>query len=231
MRSTKTALTVALVIAAVASPAAADYLVKEINSFHIGGRTETLTGLATREIVFTAGAPPVKVDPNGEFEVEQMYVQYVKLAQPKAKVAILLWHGGGLTGVTWETKPDGKAGWQQFSSTPAMTPTFRTRSSAAAHPGRATRKSSRASRFSGPRKKLGNCFALAQLTRSAVSVLHMKAHNSQSRRSISSASRACLAGQLTMPRPKKPMTPMSRGSARASSSCIARVAISDSMPR
>ena len=114
MRSTKTALTVALVIAAVASSAAADYLVKEIGSFHIGGRTETLTGLATREIVFTAGAPPVKVDPNGEFEVEQMYVQYVKLAQPKAKVPILLWHGGGLTGVTWETKPDGKAGWQQF---------------------------------------------------------------------------------------------------------------------
>ena len=74
MRSTKTALTVALVIAAVASPAAADYLVKEIGSFHIGGRTETLTGLTTREIVFTAGAPPVKVDPNGEFEVEQMYV-------------------------------------------------------------------------------------------------------------------------------------------------------------
>src|SRR5215217_9103632 len=104
----------ALAATLAASPAAADYLVKEIGSFHIGGRTETLTGLATREIVFTAGAPPVKVDPNGEFEVEQMYVQYVKLAQPKAKVPILLWHGGGLTGVTWETKPDGKAGWQQF---------------------------------------------------------------------------------------------------------------------
>jgi len=26
--------------------------------------------------VFSAGAPPIKVDPNGEFEVEQMYVQY-----------------------------------------------------------------------------------------------------------------------------------------------------------
>jgi pimeloyl-ACP methyl ester carboxylesterase len=26
----------------------------------------------------------------------------------------LLWHGGGLTGVTWETKPDGKPGWQMF---------------------------------------------------------------------------------------------------------------------
>jgi pimeloyl-ACP methyl ester carboxylesterase len=25
-----------------------------------------------------------------------------------------MWHGGGLTGVTWETKPDGKPGWQMF---------------------------------------------------------------------------------------------------------------------
>ena len=43
-----------------------------------------------------------------------MYVQYVKLAQPKGALPMLLWHGGGLTGVTWETKPDGKPGWQQF---------------------------------------------------------------------------------------------------------------------
>ena len=101
-------------LALVASPAAADYLVKEVGSFHIGGRTETLSGMATREITFTAGAQPLKVDPNGEFEVEQMYVQFVKLATPKAKVPILLWHGGGLSGVTWETKPDGRPGWQQF---------------------------------------------------------------------------------------------------------------------
>jgi pimeloyl-ACP methyl ester carboxylesterase len=43
-----------------------------------------------------------------------MYVQFVKLAQPKSKLPLLLWHGGGLAGVTWETKPDGKPGWQQF---------------------------------------------------------------------------------------------------------------------
>ena len=114
MRSIQAGLTAALAIAAGLFPAAADYAVKEIGSFHIGGRTETLTGLPTREIVFTAGAPPAKVDPNGEFEVEQMYVQYIKLVQPRAKVPVLLWHGGGLTGVTWETKPDGKPGWQQF---------------------------------------------------------------------------------------------------------------------
>jgi pimeloyl-ACP methyl ester carboxylesterase len=110
-RSITTALALAL---AGAAPAFADYRVKEVGSFHIGGRQETLSGLPVREVSYTAGAPARKVDPNGEFEVEQMYVQYVKLAKPKHKLPVLLWHGGGLTGVTWETKPDGKPGWQQF---------------------------------------------------------------------------------------------------------------------
>lgn len=107
------AIALAATIAA-ATPAAADYLVKEVGSFHVGGHTETLSGLPSKEIVFSPGAPPIKVDPNGEFEVEQMYVQFVKQAAPKSKLPLLLWHGGGLSGVTWETKPDGKPGWQQF---------------------------------------------------------------------------------------------------------------------
>jgi pimeloyl-ACP methyl ester carboxylesterase len=108
-------MTAALLAAATANePAAADYVVREIGSFHLGGRQATLTGLPTRDVVFSPGSPVFKVDPNGEFEADQMYVQFVKLAQPRAKVPILFWHGGGLTGVTWETKPDGKPGWQQW---------------------------------------------------------------------------------------------------------------------
>ena len=92
------------------------YGVAEVGSFHVGGRQVTLSGLPAKEIVFTAGAPPFKVDPNGDFEIEQMYVQYVKLFGPyaRAKYPLLMWHGGGLSGVTWETKPDGQPGWQQF---------------------------------------------------------------------------------------------------------------------
>ncbi len=114
MRSIKMSLMAAVAMAATSLPTLADYMVKEVGSFHVGGRTAALSGMPTRDVVFSPGAPPIKVDPNGEFAVEQMYVQFVKLAQPKAKVPILLWHGGGLTGVTWETKPDGKPGWQHF---------------------------------------------------------------------------------------------------------------------
>jgi hypothetical protein len=33
---------------AAAAPATADYMVKEVGSFHVGGRTETLTGLSPK---------------------------------------------------------------------------------------------------------------------------------------------------------------------------------------
>lgn len=94
--------------------AAPPLAVREVGSFHVGGRTVTLSGLPARELVSSPGAPPLKVDPNGEFEVEQMYVRYTRLAQPAARHPLLLWHGGGLTGVSFETKPDGRPGWESF---------------------------------------------------------------------------------------------------------------------
>jgi pimeloyl-ACP methyl ester carboxylesterase len=81
---------------------------------YVGGRPVTLSGLPVREIVFTPGAPPFRVDPNGDFETDQMYVQWVKLANPSGRYPILMIHGGGLSGVTWETKPDGNPGWQSY---------------------------------------------------------------------------------------------------------------------
>ena len=113
MKTIIAAVVMAAAGAAVA-PAGFAYEVDEVGSFHIGGAQVTLSGLPEREIVFTPGAPPLKVNPNGDFEAGQMYVQYVKLESPKARYPLLLWHGGGLTGVTWETKPDGSPGWQQF---------------------------------------------------------------------------------------------------------------------
>lgn len=107
-------LACAIGLAAVLVGPAEAYDVKEIGSFYVGGHSVTLSELPTREIVFTPGAPPVKSDPNGEFQVGQMYIQYVRLAAPSSTLPLLLWHGGGLTGVSFETKPDGKPGWQQY---------------------------------------------------------------------------------------------------------------------
>lgn len=88
--------------------------VREIGSFHVGGHMIRLTGLPIRDRVSTPGGPVHQIDPNGEIIVGQMYVQYVHLLTPQASSPILLWHGGGTTGVTWESTPDGRPGWQMF---------------------------------------------------------------------------------------------------------------------
>ena len=71
-------------------------------------------GKPVKEVVFTPGGAPAKIDPNGKYLVESMYVQYFTPATVKAKYPLLMWHGGGLTGVTYETTPDGREGWAHF---------------------------------------------------------------------------------------------------------------------
>ena len=88
--------------------------VADVGSYHVGGRAVTLNGLPEKELVFTPGAPPLKFDPNGDFEVEGLYARYTRLVNPKGRYPLLLWHGGGLSGVTWETKPDGQPGWENY---------------------------------------------------------------------------------------------------------------------
>jgi pimeloyl-ACP methyl ester carboxylesterase len=97
-----------------ASAAAPPLQVQEIGSFHIGGWITSLSGLPPRQRVSTKGGPVHPIDPNGEIVAGQMYVQYVRLAKPKAVAPLLMWHGGGMTGVNWETTPDGRPGWQMF---------------------------------------------------------------------------------------------------------------------
>lgn len=107
----KATLAAALLAASVIPSTA--YNVDEIGSFYIGGYPVTLAGLPEQEIKIPGGTP-IKVDPNGDYHTGQMYVQFVKLANPTAKYPLLLWHTGGITGASWETKPDGKPGWMQF---------------------------------------------------------------------------------------------------------------------
>ena len=82
-----------------------------MGSFHVGGRVVEISGKPIKEVVFGAGGVPAKVDPNGLYQVEQMYVQYFLPQNRKGKYPLLMWHGGGLTGVTYENTPDGREGW------------------------------------------------------------------------------------------------------------------------
>jgi len=86
---------------------------KEMGSFHIGGRDVEIQGKPVPQIELTPGVPG-NVDPNGTYSVEQMYVQYFIPTKQRGRVPLLLWHGAWLTGATWETTPDGREGWLNY---------------------------------------------------------------------------------------------------------------------
>lgn len=89
-------------------------LISGMGSFHVGGREATVAGRPVREVVLAPGARPARIDPNGSYRVEGMYAQFHHPARRQGAVPLLLWHGGGMTGVAWETTPDGREGWQHF---------------------------------------------------------------------------------------------------------------------
>jgi hypothetical protein len=171
------ALVWAGVLAALGTPAQAQTL-KEFGSFHVGGRSITLSGYPVTEAVFTKGAAPTKVDPNGDFEVEQMYVQYLIPEPQQSKYPLLMWHGGGLTGVTWDTKPDGKPGFMQY---------FFRHGHAIFH-------------YFGRNGNPGSSFGSARRNptiRIQRSASRSPVSNSRSRPSTSSPSKSCRAGRVT----------------------------------
>ncbi len=107
-------LAIFVVAALAAAPALgqSDELIalRGMGSFHVGGRVADVSGRPIREAPLPDGKTQ-KVDPNGSFLIEQMYVQYFLPAKKHGKYPMVMWHGGGLTGVTYETTPDGREGW------------------------------------------------------------------------------------------------------------------------
>ena len=104
-------LAVMLALSAVPACAEDDIVLRGMGSFYVGGRVVEISGKPVRDVLLGAGGVPARLDPNGLYQVEQMYVQYFLPKARKGRVPLLMWHGGGLTGVTYETTPDGRDGW------------------------------------------------------------------------------------------------------------------------
>ena len=75
-------------------------LLKDEGSFFVGGEIVNS--------IYTGGAG------NGSYVRKQMYVDYKVPAQKNHSWPIVFLHGGGLTGATWETTPDGREGWDTY---------------------------------------------------------------------------------------------------------------------
>ena len=85
-------------------------VIADMGSFYAGGRSLEVSDQPVKSIDIAPSLQQFQYDPNGTYAVEGCYVQYfipeVILGEP-----CLLIHGGGLTGVCWETTPDGREGW------------------------------------------------------------------------------------------------------------------------
>lgn len=84
---------------------------KSLDTYFVGGESQVLSGLPVTFKSMVLNGAPREVNPNGEHVFGQMYVQEYRLESPTHELPVLLWHGGGMTGCTWETKPDGGTGW------------------------------------------------------------------------------------------------------------------------
>jgi pimeloyl-ACP methyl ester carboxylesterase len=104
------ALAAILAATSAAAQTPAPLTLRDFGSFHVGGRLADVSGQPVRKIPLGEGKTQ-ETDPNGTFLVEDMYVQYFLPQQKRGKYPMLMWHGGGLTGVTYESTPDGRPGW------------------------------------------------------------------------------------------------------------------------
>jgi len=74
-------------------------------TFFVGGRTVETS---------YAGTSPAGPVPRGTIVVDQMYVHYRIPENSEGKLPVVLVHGGGLTGASYETTPDNREGWATY---------------------------------------------------------------------------------------------------------------------
>lgn len=95
-------------------PARPGVAIRDIGCFFVGGRIATLSGQPKHHVQVARNGPEREVDLNGDYVTGQTYVQFVRHVAPRFDAPVMFWHGGAMTGVTWETTPDGRPGWQSF---------------------------------------------------------------------------------------------------------------------
>ena len=232
MRAISMSLTAAVAMAATSLPTLADYMVKEVGSFHVGGRTATLSGMPTKDVVFIAR----RAADQGRSERRVRGRADVRAVRQAGAT-----EGQGPAAAVARRRPHRRHLGDQArrqARLAAVLPQRRLRRLCLRR-GRARARVVGALsgnlqvRADVPHQEgsLGAVPHRAELRDRRQRGSRSKASSFRSRRSTSSPNRACRAGRPTTRRPRTPTTRWCRKSAPASSWCTARAATSASTPR
>ncbi len=83
---------------------------RDFGSYTAGGRVYSVSEGTPFQVQLTRDSS-ILYDPRGHFPVEHAYVQYFIPEPRNTAPPMVLVHGGGMHGATWETTPDGRPGW------------------------------------------------------------------------------------------------------------------------
>lgn len=86
------------------------YALSDFGSYVAGGRLHVVDDGEPYDVQVTRDSR-YRYDPRGQFAVEHAYVQYFVPERRRDAPPVILVHGGGMHGSTWETTPDGRPGW------------------------------------------------------------------------------------------------------------------------
>ena len=94
---------------------ATTFRLRGLNSFFVGAESVHLDLPPTGNVALAMGSAARPLQQAGDYETGQMYVQGFLGAEDDTSLPLMMWHGGGMTGVTWETTPDGRPGWLELA--------------------------------------------------------------------------------------------------------------------
>jgi pimeloyl-ACP methyl ester carboxylesterase len=86
------------------------YTLRDFGCYTAGGRIHRVVEGETFPIQVTRDSSYL-YDPKGHFAVEHAYVQFFIPERRNNAPPVVLVHGGGTHGATWDTTPDGRPGW------------------------------------------------------------------------------------------------------------------------